>query len=345
MNENRDLYAEAGVHLDKLDSLKASIGSLVRKTHGPQVLSREGAFAGLFDIAGLDVKDPVLVSSIDSVGTKVKVAALVGNHKGIGVDIVNHSINDILTCGARPLFFMDYFAAGRVEPEVVKQIIEGLTEACRAAGMALLGGETAEMPDIYGHGDYDLAGCIVGVVSRDNIIDGSRIQPGDAILGLPSDGLHTNGYSLVRKVFFRELRWSPDRFVEQLNCTLGEELLRRHRSYLAEIQALLQKVPVKGLAHVTGGGLYGNLPRILPHRCGAQIDASSWQPPPIFQLIQSVGRVSQSEMYRVFNMGIGLLVVLHPEDLHPALEEIPEAVPIGRIVEGDGVIITRTRVP
>jgi len=332
-------YAEAGVHLDTLDDLKTRIFKLVARTHGREVLSREGVFGGLYHIGQMEIEDPVLVSSIDSVGTKVKVASLAGNHRGVGADIVNHSINDILTCGARPLFFMDYFATGRVEPGMVAQVIEGLGEACRAAGMALLGGETAEMPDIYAEGDYDLAGCIVGVVSRGKIIDGTSIHPGDAILGLPSNGLHTNGYSLVRRIFLNELRWPLDRFVEELGTTLGEELLRPHRSYLNEIQALLQKIPICGLAHITGGGFYGNLPRILPEGCGAKINAKSWKPLPIFHLIQSHGKVSPEEMYRVFNMGMGFLVVVRAEDAETAIDAVPELARVGHVVEGSGVTI------
>jgi phosphoribosylformylglycinamidine cyclo-ligase len=339
MRQPTNRYAEAGVHLDTLDNLKTRIARLVQKTHGPEVLSREGAFGGLYHLGSLDVEDPVLVSSIDGVGTKVKVACLVGNHRGVGADIVNHSVNDILTCGARPLFFMDYFATGRIDPETVAQVIGGLAEACRAARMALLGGETAEMPDVCGEGDYDLAGCIVGVVSRSQIIDGKSIRPGDAILGLPSSGLHTNGYSLVRRIFFSELGWSPDRFVEELGATLGEELLRPHRSYLSEIQALMKKVRILGLAHITGGGFYGNLPRILPEGCGGELNSKSWTPPPIFQLIQTHGKVGPEEMYRVFNMGVGFLVVLRSEDVQRAVDEVPELISVGRVVEGRGVTI------
>lgn len=339
MPQRTDRYAEAGVHLDTLDNLKTRIAEFVNRTHGPEVLSREGAFGGLYHIGCLDTEDPVLVSSVDGVGTKVKVACLVGNHRGVGADIVNHSINDILTCGARPLFFMDYFATGRVDPETTAQVIESLAEACRTAGMALLGGETAEMPDIYAEGEYDLAGCIVGVVSRGKIIDGHTIRPGDVILGLPSSGLHTNGYSLVRRIFLSELKWPLDRFVEELDATLGEELLRPHRSYLGEIQTLLQNVEIRGLAHITGGGFSGNLPRILPEGCGAEITAQSWKPSPIFQLIQSLGKVSPKEMYRVFNMGMGFLIILRPGDVRQAIQEIPELVTVGQVIEGSGVTV------
>jgi len=315
MTKSADRYAEAGVHLDALDRLKKTIAGSVKKTRRPEVLSREGSFGGLFAVGDLNIDNPVLVSSIDGVGTKVKLACMTGNHTGIGADIVNHSINDILTCGAKPLFLMDYLATGKVEPDVIAQVVESLAQACRAGGIALLGGETAEMPDMYKEGEYDLAGCIVGVVGEKSIIDGSTIQPGDVILGLPSNGLHTNGYSLVRRVFLTEQKWSLDRHVEELGMTLGEELLKPHRSYLNEIQKLLDKGIIRGLAHITGGGFSGNLSRILPDGCGAELDATSWQPPAIFHLIKNLGNVEADEMYRVFNMGIGFLVVVRSDDV------------------------------
>lgn len=340
MPRSADRYAEAGVHLDVLDNLKERIAALVHETHGAEVLSRQGAFGALFEIGSLELEDPVLVSSIDGVGTKVKIACQAGDHRGIGTDIVNHSINDILTCGARPLFFMDYFATGRIVPDTFAQVIESLAKACRAAGMALLGGETAEMPDVYSQGEYDLAGCIVGVVDRSKIIDGTAIRPGDAILGLPSNGLHTNGYSLVRRIFLTELGWKLDRHVEEFGTTLGEELLRPHRSYLNEIQSLLGKGIVRGLAHITGGGFYGNVPRIMPEGCAAEIQSESWTPPPVFQLIQTLGRVSPQEMFRVFNMGIGFVVVVHPEDVDQAVAEVSELIRIGSVIEGSAVTVT-----
>ncbi len=339
MTESADRYAEAGVHLDALDTLKRRIAGHVQKTHRPEVLSREGAFGGLFAVGELGIDNPVLVSSIDGVGTKVKLACMTGNHKGIGADIVNHSIDDILTCGARPLFFMDYLATGKVEPDVIAQVIESLADACRAGNMALLGGETAEMPDMYAEGEYDLAGCIVGVVGRDNIIDGSTIEPGDAILGLPSNGLHTNGYSLVRRIFLTEQQWALDGVVYELGTSLGDELLKPHRSYLNEVQALLEGNIVRGLAHITGGGFSGNLSRVLPEGCGAELEASSWQPPPIFELIQDLGNVASDEMYRVFNMGIGFLIVLRPGDVETAKETVPELIQVGQILRGTGVMV------
>jgi phosphoribosylformylglycinamidine cyclo-ligase len=339
MPDFSDRYAEAGVHLDVLDALKTNIVGLTRKTRRPEVLSREGAFGGLFAVGSLGIPDPVLVSSMDGVGTKIKIACLSGNHSGIGADIANHSINDILTCGAQPLFFMDYLASGRVDPRVIAEVIGSLADACVESGMALLGGETAEMPDMYAEGEYDLAGCIVGVVSRNNIIDGQSIRPGDRILGLTSNGLHTNGYSLVRRIFLSELQWSLDRYVEEFQSTLAEELLRPHRSYLAEITRLLRNNLVQGLAHITGGGFYGNLPRILPDGCGARIDARAWEPLPIFRTVQNLGHVRPEEMYRVFNMGMGFLVVVHPGDSESAIEEIPELLPIGEVIAGKEVVI------
>ncbi|HPA46069.1 MAG TPA: phosphoribosylformylglycinamidine cyclo-ligase [bacterium] len=339
MPDPSDRYAQAGVHLDILDALKTRIVTLTRKTRRPEVLSRDGAFGGLFAIGSLEIPDPVLVSSMDGVGTKIKIACLSGNHAGIGADIVNHSINDILTCGAQPLFFMDYLASGRVDPHVIAQVIESLANACAESGMALLGGETAEMPDMYAEGEYDLAGCIVGVVSRHRIIDGQGIRSGDKILGLASNGLHTNGYSLVRRIFLNELQWSLDRQVEEFQSTLAGELLRPHRSYLAEITRLLRSNLVQGLAHITGGGFYGNLPRILPDGCGARIDAKAWEPLPVFRTIQTLGQVRSEEMYRVFNMGMGFLVVVHPEEAQPAMEEVPELLPVGEIISGEGVVV------
>ena len=280
-NPVKKAYARAGVDVDLGNRLKRRIQALVRPTHGPEVLGKIGGFGGLFapDFSGM--RAPVLVSSIDGVGTKLKIAFALDKHDTVGADLVNHCINDIAVLGARPLFFLDYIGAEKLEPRVFEQILRGFSKACRAGGCALVGGETAQMPGMYRRGEYDLAGCIVGVVDRSKMIDGSKIKPGDVILGLPSNGLHTNGYSLARKIFFEQLRLKPSARIAGLSKSLGEELLRTHKNY----QPLLAQVPVgklKGLAHITGGGLVDNLPRVLPGDCDAVIETGSWKVPAIF---------------------------------------------------------------
>jgi phosphoribosylformylglycinamidine cyclo-ligase len=329
-------YARAGVDVDLGNRLKRRIQALVRPTHGPEVLGKIGGFGGLFapDFSGM--RAPVLVSSIDGVGTKLKIAFALDKHDTVGADLVNHCINDIAVLGARPLFFLDYIGAEKLEPRVFEQILRGFSKACRAGGCALVGGETAQMPGMYRPGEYDLAGCIVGAVDRAQMIDGARIKPGDVILGLPSNGLHTNGYSLARKIFFEQLRLNPSARIAGLRLSLGEELLRTHRNY----QPLLARVPrgkLKGLAHITGGGLVDNLPRILPDDCDALIETGSWKVPPIFQIMQERGRVPRDEMYQVFNMGIGMAAVVAPNDAG-ALGRQLRAKTIGRIEPGEGVV-------
>src|SRR6266513_4863206 len=280
-------YASAGVDVDLGNKLKRRIQSLVKQTHGPNVLGKIGGFGGLFRADFGAMRDPVLVASIDSVGTKVKIAFAMNRHDTVGADLVNHCVNDIAVLGARPLFFLDNIGAERLEPNVFKQLLRGFARACRAAGCALIGGETAQLPEMYHKGEYDLAGCIVGVVDRKKIIDGRKIKAGDAILGLASNGLHTNGYSLARKVLPRSRK-------------IGKELLRVHKNY----QPLLAKAPsgmIKGLAHITGGGLVDNLPRILPKRCDAVIETRSWRVRHIFQFLQRNGDVDRTEMFQVFN--------------------------------------------
>ena len=327
-------YARAGVDVDLGNRLKRKIQGLVSQTHGPEVLGKIGGFGGLFapDFAGM--REPVLVSSIDGVGTKLKIAFAMNRHDTVGADLVNHCINDIAVLGARPLFFLDYIGAEKLEPKVFTQILRGFSTACRAGNCALIGGETAQMPGMYRPGEYDLAGCIVGVVDRREIIDGSRIKPGDVILGLPSNGLHTNGYSLARKIFFEQLRLKPSARIPGLRLSLGEELLRSHRNY----QPLLAGVGperLKGLAHITGGGLLDNLPRVLPGDCDAAIDTASWKAPAIFQLMQEQGRVSRAEMYQVFNMGIGMAAIVAPNDAGAIGKQL-RAKAIGRIARGKG---------
>ena len=336
MANKQKAYARAGVDVDLGNRLKRQIQSLVKQTHGPEVLGKIGGFGGLFRTNFSGMRDPVLVASIDGVGTKLKIAFAMNKHDTVGVDLVNHCVNDIAVLGARPLFFLDYIGCGKLEPKVFRQLLHGLSRACRSAGCALLGGESAQMPGMYRKGVYDLAGCIVGVVDRAKIVDGSKIQPGDILLGLPSNGLHTNGYSLARKILFEKMRLTVNSGFAGSKITLGEELLRVHKNY----QPLLAKVPsrmIKGLAHVTGGGLIDNVPRILPKHCGAVIETKSWKVPRIFQILQQNGNVDAQEMYQVFNMGIGMAVITAEQDA-PRTKSILQARQIGRIERGSGKV-------
>jgi phosphoribosylformylglycinamidine cyclo-ligase len=326
-----EAYTRAGVNIETAARTKKLIAKLARATFGPQVLSGVGFFGGLFEFQGY--RQPVLVSSVDGVGTKLKIASALAKHDTIGVDLVNHCVNDILTCGAAPLFFLDYIAMGRLVPERIEAIAQGLARACGEAGCALIGGETAEMPGLYAGEDYDLVGFIVGVVEKDNIIQGKLITPGDSIIGLASSGLHTNGYSLVRKVF-GETGEALSGYYPELGRTLGEALLEPHHSYYRELKPLLPLV--KGLAHITGGGLIDNVPRILPQGLTARFDSRSWAVPPLFRLIQERGSISRLEMYRVFNMGIGMVVVCSPENVSELTGALPEAKIIGEVVKQQG---------
>ncbi|MBA3833419.1 MAG: phosphoribosylformylglycinamidine cyclo-ligase [Chthoniobacterales bacterium] len=332
----RKAYARAGVDLDLGNRLKGDIHRLVRQTHGPEVLGKIGGFGGLFAANFSGMREPVLVSSIDGVGTKLKIAFALHRHDTVGGDLVNHCINDIAVLGARPLFFLDYIGAEKLEPRVFRKILLGFSRACRAGGCALVGGETAQMPGMYRRGEYDLAGCIVGVVERACLIDGRRIQAGDQVLGLPSNGLHTNGYSLARKIFFAQLRLKPSAQLAGLRLSLGEELLRPHKNY----QPMLAQVPnekLKGLAHITGGGLLDNLPRVLPDDCDAVIETTSWTVPPIFRLLQERGRVERTEMYQIFNMGIGMAAIVAPNDAAALAKQLRAKI-IGRIERGHGLV-------
>ncbi|MGE5618370.1 MAG: phosphoribosylformylglycinamidine cyclo-ligase [Sphingomonadaceae bacterium] len=344
-------YRAAGVDIDAGNRAVDLIKAKVRSTFGPQVLTGIGGFGSLFAFDGY--REPVLVASADGVGTKLRVAIAADRHDTIGVDLVNHCVNDILTCGATPLFFLDYVAMGKLVPEKVAQIVGGLADACRATGCALVGGETAEMPGIYSGEDYDLAGFIVGAVERDGVVDGSRIGPGDLIWGLPSSGLHTNGYSLVRKL----LEGEPlDRHWPELGRTLGEELLEPHRCYLEPVRRLLQPSPregapghlhatpkgrgsavdVKGMAHITGGGIPGNVSRVVPEGQKAVFWWGSWPVHPIFQMLQRRGRIAQDEMLRVFNLGLGYVVICPAEDREKVADLVPEALLVGEIVASEG---------
>jgi phosphoribosylformylglycinamidine cyclo-ligase len=328
-------YARAGVDIDLGNRLKQGLGRRLASTHGPEVLGKAGGFGGLFRADFKGLREPVLVSSIDGVGTKLKLAVALDRHDTIGQDLVNHCVNDIAVVGARPLFFLDYIGTGKLEPPVFGQILAGLVKACRVAGCALVGGETAQMPGIYQAGDYDLAGCIVGVVDRRKIIDGSRVRPGDAVLGLPGDGLHTNGYSLARNILFHTMGLHPTSRLPGLRRSLGEELLRVHPNYQPKLAALPAGM-IKGAAHITGGGLIDNLPRVLPADCAAVIDTAAWKIPPIFHLLQEGGQVPRAEMFQVFNMGIGMVVIVAEKHARDALRRLPRARRIGRIVAGAG---------
>jgi phosphoribosylformylglycinamidine cyclo-ligase len=304
-------YADAGVDIAAAGRAKARIRLLARKTFNQNVLAEIGGFGGLFRLPRRRWRDPVLVSSCDGVGTKLKVAFLAGKHDTVGADLVNHCVNDIAVEGAEPLFFLDYLATGRLQPRVAEQIVSGLAAACRANGCALVGGETAEMPGFYAEGEYDLAGFIVGGIDRARILDGSRVRAGDLLVGLPSTGLHTNGYSLARKLLFEQAGLGVDSVVPELGSTVGRELLRVHRSYLQPLRRLQQeKGAISAAAHITGGGFTENIPRVLPGKLGARIRINSWPVLPVFRYLQKLGAISDAEMLRTFNMGIGLVVMV-----------------------------------
>jgi len=320
------------VNIDAADRVKRAVRDKARITFTSGVLSDIGFFGGLFELKGYD--KPVLVSSSDGVGTKIKIACALGKHDTIGIDLVNHCVNDILTCGASPLFFQDYIAMAKLDHEVIVNIIEGMTLALKETGCALIGGETAEMPGLYPEGEYDLVGFIVGVVEKKNIKNGSTIKAGDTIIGLPSSGLHTNGYSLVRKIFNTDKDPSIlSKAYHVLDRPLGETLLEPHICYYSMIKPLLGKI--KGLAHITGGGLPGNLPRTLPDGLAAKINKGSWKIPPLFSLIQQQGNIEEEEMYRVFNMGVGMAIVCDPSDVKD-LSTIPEAKVVGEVINQKG---------
>jgi phosphoribosylformylglycinamidine cyclo-ligase len=309
-------YKQSGVDVDAGKEVVRRIRTLAQGTFNPAVLSEIGSFGGLFALDRLGVSDPVLVASADGVGTKLRLAFMTGIHDTIGVDLVNHCVNDILVQGARPLFFLDYLATGRLDPDVAVQIVDGLARACRENGCALLGGETAEMPGFYADGEYDVAGFIVGAVARARVIDGRSIRAGDRLIGLASSGLHTNGYSLARRIVFEVCGLKPDSHVPELAAPIAQALLVPHRSYLPSIRSLFDSKPgiVKGMAHITGGGITDNLPRILPSGLQAVIDRRAWDVPPIFSWMQRAGGVPREDMYRTFNMGIGLILACSASD-------------------------------
>jgi phosphoribosylformylglycinamidine cyclo-ligase len=331
-------YADAGVDINRANRTKQRIKYLAHKTFTRGVLSEIGGFGGLFSV---DKKylDPVLVSSVDGVGTKLKVAFEMKMHHTVGGDLVNHCVNDIAVQGAAPLFFMDYLATGKLEPEVAEKVVEGIAEACKHNGCALIGGETAEMPGFYPHGEYDLAGFIVGVVEREKVISGKDVQVGDIVLGLPSNGLHTNGYSLARKLLFEIAGYSPDTFVSEIKSKVGNELMRPHRSYWPIIKKMIAGESVAALAHITGGGITENLPRVLPRGTAAVIERGTWPVLPIFEHLQKLGNVPDDEMLRTFNMGIGMLLIVPAKKFKKAETLLDRAgekfYSVGRIVKGE----------
>lgn len=335
-------YSDAGVSIDAANETTARIKEMARKTFNQRTLTEIGSFGGMFDAAFPNLKQPILVSSADGVGTKLKIAFLANVHNTVGQDLVNHCINDILVQGARPLFFMDYFAAGKLEPTVATEVIGGIAKACQENDCVLLGGETAEMPGMYETGEYDLAGFIVGIVDKERVIDGKNIRPGDVVLGLPSKGLHTNGYSLARKLLFEISDYSVSTVLPELETTVGNMLLAKHRCYLKSLEGLLDSGVIKGLAHITGGGLLENIPRILPQNTAVEIERGTWTELPIFGLLQKIGKVSTEEMFRTFNMGVGMVVICSEQDaaqIKAHLESNDEICDeIGRVIAGNGEV-------
>jgi len=336
-------YSDAGVDIDAAARATDRIKELARATFNQRTLSEIGSFGGMFDGAFPNLAQPVLVASADGVGTKLKIAFATGVHNTVGRDLVNHCVNDILVQGARPLFFLDYVATGKLSPEVVASVVEGVANGCRENGCVLLGGETAEMPGFYGVGEYDIAGFIVGVVDRSKVIDGKTIAAGDVLLALPSAGLHTNGYSLARKLFFEVAGYRPDTYLPELGMTAGEALLQPHASYLRPLEGLLDRGVIKGLAHITGGGLIDNIPRILPEGAAVKIEKGSWPVLPVFELFRGLGNVSEFEMNRTFNMGVGMVIVCSPRDVDLIKSHLKdrgdECYEIGEVVDGDREVL------
>jgi len=343
-------YKASGVDIDAGNETVRRIRGLARSTFTSGVLSEIGSFGGLFKLEPGQYKEPVLVASADGVGTKLKVAFLAGRHDTIGADLVNHCVNDILVQGAEPLFFLDYLATGRLSPAVAESIVGGIAAACRENGCALLGGETAEMPGFYGDGEYDVAGFIVGAADRSRLITGRTIAVGDVLVGVPSSGLHTNGYSLARRVIFEHLRLNVESHVPELSRTVGDALLEPHRSYLPIVRPLVDGGRIKGMAHITGGGITDNLPRVLPHGTAAIVDRSSWEVPPIFTWLQRSGSIPSDDMMRTFNMGIGLILVATRHDAEALIDELAarggrDARIIGEIVPGEPPSVSYVNAP
>ncbi len=339
MSDRLKAYARAGVDVDLGNKVKAGLPALLKTAHRPEVLGKIGGFGGLFRGNFPKMRDPVLVASIDGVGTKIKVAVLLHRHETIGEDLVNHCVNDIAVLGAEPLFFLDYMASERLDPDRFRQLIAGMIRGCRKAGCALIGGETAQMPGIYHGADYDLVGTIVGVVDRAKIIDGKSIRPGDAIIGLPSSGLHTNGFSLAREILFNQLGYRLDARISG-GGMLGDELMRVHTLYLPQIRKVREKLKIKGIAHITGGGLIDNIPRILPEKVDAEIQLGSWTISPLFKLLASAARVDNEELHQVFNMGIGMVLIVAEKDAAETIK-LTRGKLIGRIVKGSRRVVLK----
>ncbi len=338
-------YSESGVDLELSDKAKARLGELVRTTFTSKVGGDFGDFGAAFSLKGMGKGDNYLVSSVDGVGTKLKVAFMTGRHDTVGHDLVNHLVNDILCVGAKPLFFMDYIGLGKMDGDLVYSLIKGITDGCRENGCALTGGETAEMPGFYEQGEYDIAGFIVGLAQKGMMPDKSRLKAGDVLVGFSSSGLHTNGYSLARRAFFEIGKMAPDDIIPETKTRVGDELLRVHLSYLDTLYPVMEKKLIKGLAHITGGGFEGNISRILPSNVDAVVDTGMWFPPGIFKAIQRLADVETEEMYRVFNMGIGMVAVVSPEDI-PVLKKTLKApncevVPAGILTEGSGKVVLK----
>ncbi len=341
-------YSRAGVDIDKGNAFVSRIKGLVAETHGRGVLNDIGGFSGLFAIGNAGYEDPVLIASTDGVGTKLAIAKLCNKHDTIGIDLVAMCVNDVIVSGAKPLFFLDYFAVSSLEIDVATEVVRGIADGCKISACALIGGETAEMPGLYQPGDYDLAGFVVGIGERNQIIDGSDIRVGNKIIGLASSGLHSNGYSLVRKIIFEEQGLSVEDHVPELDCTIGEELLRPTRIYVGSVLTVLRNYTINGLIHNTGGGFIDNVPRILPNGCQAVIQAGSWNIPPIFSFLQEKGTIPIEEMYRTFNMGIGMMALVAEENVEDvmqqftALNETPMV--IGEIVAAEDTTEEKVRI-
>jgi phosphoribosylformylglycinamidine cyclo-ligase len=336
-------YADSGVDIDRADRAKQRIKYLAHRTFTRGVVSEIGGFGGMFAIDRKKFREPILVSSVDGVGTKLKVAFMMNLHHTVGGDLVNHCVNDIAVQGAEPLFFMDYLATGVLEPDVAEKIVEGIAEACRQNGCALIGGETAEMPGFYPKGEYDLAGFIVGIADKSRIINGDKVKPGDLLIGLPSNGLHTNGYSLGRKLFFEVARYTPDTYVNELHAKAGEELMKSHKSYWPVVRKLIAADLVHAMAHITGGGITDNLPRVLPRGTAAVVEMGSWPVLPVFHHMQKIGNVPHDDMMRTFNMGLGMVLVIPAKKfkrVQSLIEKCGEkSYLIGRIVKGDRKVL------
>jgi len=336
-------YKKAGVDIDEADKFVKMISPMVKTTFRKEVLTDIGLFAGLFKLDIKKYKEPVLVSGTDGVGTKLKIAFQVDKHDTVGIDLVAMCVNDILTVGAEPLFFLDYFAIGKLDAERASQVIKGIVEGCRQAGCALIGGETAEMPGFYKKNEYDLSGFAVGVVNKNEIINGAEIKEGDAVIGVASSGLHSNGFSLVRKVLFDIRKMKIDQYVSELGCSIAEELLKPTKIYVNAFFALKGKVKIKGMAHITGGGIPGNLPRIFQKNISAKINKNSWDIPPIFKFIEKIGKIDKKEMYKVFNMGIGYIFIVDKSDVDKTLKTLSKngykSYIIGEILKGKKTVI------